>query len=343
MTNIIKSPVEVLHEFIDEAIRRRKDTLGRKINRYPRTQFIASDVHDCDRYMVHSILDWEQRPLHDEGLQAIFDAGNKEEANVKARMAEDGWDVIHQQMPFEVKTRKGEVICRGKIDGKVMYGRTAIPWEIKSMDGNIFRGIKCIEDFQHKVHLRKYLRQMQLYLFGNNAEAGLFTLSDFRHEKHIPVVLDYGDCEHILGRLERNWEFVKAKKYPDRIEYDSAVCGRCPFQHICLPDIKNAGAHQITNDEVLADLNRWTELKPLAAEFKRLDEEIKEYFRNKADVLVNLTYRVLGRATKGQARICKDLIPPDLVEKYTKREPGWKTEIVKLGDDGKPETAKEAT
>lgn len=341
MKNVIKSPVEVLHEFIDEAVARRKATLTSKINRYPRTHFIASDVHDCDRYMVHSILDWQARPLHDEGLQAIFDAGNREEASVKLRMAEDGWEVIHQQEPFEIKNRKGEMICRGKIDGKVLYGRTAIPWEIKSMDGNIFRGIKGLEDFQHKVHLRKYLRQMQLYLFGNNSEGGLFTLSDFRHEKHVPVALELDSCEHILQRLERNWDMVKAKKYPERIEYDSAVCGRCPFAHVCLPDIKNEGAKQITNDELLEDLNRWTYLKPLAVEFDKLDKELKEYFRNKADVLVNLTYRVLGRVTKGQARICKDLIPPDLVEKYTKREPGWKMEIIKLGEDGKPTPAKE--
>lgn len=341
MSNVIKSPVEVLHAFIDEVVERRKATLQKKINRYPRTHFIASDIHDCDRYMVHSILDWEKRPLHDERLQAIFDAGNREEVNVKTRMMEDGWDIIHQQTPFEIKNRKGTVICRGKIDGKVMYGRTAIPWEIKSMDGNIFRSILGLEDFQRKPHLRKYPRQMLMYLFGNNAEAGLFTLSDFRREKHVPMVLDYGECEHILQRLERNWSFVEAKEYPDRIEYDSSVCGRCPFVHICLPEIKNEGAIQLTDDEILEDLNRWTELKPLAKEFKRLDDELKAFFRNKADVLVNLTYRVLGRPTKGQSRICKDLIPADEVEKYTKREPGWKTEIIKLADDGKPEPVKE--
>ena len=332
MATFDKGPVDILNEFINTAIERRKARLNAKISRYPRSYFIASDVHDCDRYMVHSILDWDKRPLHDSGLQAIFDAGNKEEANVKARMAEDGWDIIHQQTPFEVKSRKGDLICRGKIDGKIVFNKTAIPWEIKSMDGNIFRGIKGLDDFRHKVHLRKYLRQMQLYLFGNNAEAGLFTLSDFRREKHVPVVMDYGECEHILGRLERCWDFVKNKVYPERIEYDSAVCGKCPFQHICLPDIKNEGAVQITDDELMADLDRWTELKPLAAEFKRLDDDIKEYFRNKADVMVNLTYRVLGHATKGQGRISKELIPPELIEKYTKREPGWKTEIVKLTD-----------
>lgn len=335
MTSPNYGPMDVLSTLITAMVERRKATLSAKINRYPRTHFIASDIHDCDRYMVHSILDWDKRPLHDEGLQAIFDAGNREEESVKARMAADGWQIIHQQTPFEIKNRAGEIICRGKIDGKILYDKIAIPWEVKSMDGNIFRTITGLDDFQKNPHLRKYLRQVQLYMFANNAEAGLFTLSDFRREKYIPVALDLGECEHILQRLERNWSFVKAKEYPERIEYDNTICGKCPFLHVCLPDIKNAGAKMIDNQELCADLDRMAELKPLAKEYEHLDKQIKETFRNVPDAVINMVWRIMGASTKGRATIDKTLIPPDILEKATKTEPGWKVNIIRLEDEKK--------
>jgi len=332
MTNVTKSPMETLTELITAMQAKRKETLGAKINRYPRTNFIASDIHDCDRYMVHSILDHDKRPLHDEGLQALFDAGNREEISVKARMAEDGWDIIHQQTPFEIKNRAGEIICRGKIDGKILYNRVAIPWEIKSMDGNIFRQINGPDDFKKKPFHRKYLRQMQLYLFGNNAEAGLFTISDFRREKYLPVALDLGECEHIIQRLERNWEHVKAKTYPDRMDYDAAICGKCPFIHVCLPDIKNTGASFIDNAELCGELDRLAELKPLAKEYEHIDKRVKEAFRGVPDAVVNLAWRIMGKEIKGRPSLDKTMIPPEILEKATKCEPGWKVDIIKLED-----------
>lgn len=330
MTNVTKSPMETLNQLIGEMIEKRRATLAAKINKYPRERFIASDIGDCDRQMVHSVLDWDKRPLHDEGLQALFDSGNREEESVKARMAADGWQVTHQQTPFEIKNKAGEVMCRGKIDGKIIYNRLAIPWEVKSMDSNIFRSITGLDDFKKKPHLRKYIRQMQLYLFGNNAEAGLFTLSDFRREKYIPVALDLGECEHILQRLERNWEHVKAKTYPERMDYDNTICGRCPYIHVCLPDVKNTGAKFIDNDELLTTLNRIEELKPLSKEYDTLDKEVKSAFRNIPDAVINLTWRIMGKETKGRATLDKTLIPVDILEKATKTEPGWKTDIIKL-------------
>jgi hypothetical protein len=330
MTNVTKSPMETLNNLVSEMIEKRRATLAAKINKYPRERFIASDIGDCDRAMVHSVLDWDKRPLHDEGLQALFDSGNREEESVKARMAADGWSITHQQTPFEIKNKKGEVMCRGKIDGKIIYNRLAIPWEVKSMDPNILRSITGLDDFKKKPHLRKYIRQMQLYLYGNNAEVGLFTLSDFRREKYIPVALDLGECEQILQRLERNWEHVKAKTYPDRMDYNDTICGRCPYIHICLPDIKNCGAKFIDNQELATTLDRREELKPLAKEYETLDKEVKTAFKNIPDAVVNLTWRIIGKATNGRATIDKTKIPPDILEAATVKEPGWTTSIIRL-------------
>jgi hypothetical protein len=330
--NETNGPLDILNALITEMVAKRKATLSAKISRSPRTHFIASDIHDCDRYMVHSVLDWEKRPLHDEWLQAIFDSGNREEESVKARMAADGWQVIHQQTPFEIKDKQGEVLCRGKIDGKIVYNRVSIPWEVKSLNGNKFNSVNSVNDFQKSPFYRKYPRQMQLYLFGNNAEAGLFTLSDFRHEKYIPIALDYGECEHILQRLERNWSFVKAKQYPERMGYDASICGKCPFLHVCLPDIKNAGATLIDNEALCEELERWNELRPIDKEYEYLDKRIKEAFKGVPDAVVNMAWRIMGKATKGRASIDKTLIPEDILAKATTVEPGWRTNIIKLED-----------
>ncbi len=321
--------LEKTNKLIDDIIEKRKEILRNKIQRYPARTFRASNIHECDRYMVHSILDWDKTTLHDEGLQALFDAGNKEEQNVKIRIQEAGFTIIHQQTPFEIRNRAGEVICTGHIDGKILYEGETIPWEIKSMDMNIFRGIKSLQDFQKKAHLRKYLRQMQLYLYGNNEEAGFFTLSDFRSEKHLPVVLDLGECEQILQKLERCWEHVKAKTYPDRITYNPSLCDRCGFAHVCLQDIEHKGAQFIDNIELEALLDRRAEVKPFRDEYDELDEQVKDTFKGVAEAFVGKKWQIIGKEMR-QNRLDTKAIPDEIKSQYSKETVIWKTSIVEV-------------
>lgn len=69
--------------------------------------------------MIHSLLDWDKRELHDTGLQAIFDAGNKEEENVKNRLGyELGLEFVEQQSPFEIKTTKAKLLLPERLTVK---------------------------------------------------------------------------------------------------------------------------------------------------------------------------------------------------------------------------------
>ena len=315
---------------VTEIIERRNKFLSSKIKSHPATNFRASDIHECDRYMVHSVLDWDKRVLHDTGLQAIFDAGNKEEANVKNRLGyEIGLEFVEQQKPFEIKSKDGEVICRGHIDGKIYFNGEAIPTEIKSMNENVFNGIKSIDDFQKKPLHRKYLKQMQLYLFGNNEEAGLFILSNFRTEKIIPVVLDYAECEHILQKLERCWEFLKKKEYPERIDPCKGLCEKCPFAHVCLPEVKNQGAQFIDNAELEASLERRDALKPLVKEYDEIDEAVKKTFNGIAEAYIGKDWLVKGKEVVSN-RINKELIPPEELPKYQEKSSSWRVTISKI-------------
>jgi CRISPR/Cas system-associated exonuclease Cas4 (RecB family) len=322
--------LENTEKLIDEMMAKRKAHLAAKIQAYPASNFRASDIGECDRAMVYSVLDWNKKSLHDEGLQAIFDAGNKEEENVKARLGYDlGFKFIEQQRPFEIKSRSGEVMCRGHIDGKVLYNGEAIPIEIKSMDGNIFNSIKSLDDFHKKPLHRKYLRQMQLYLFGNGEEAGIFILSNFRTEKLIPVVLDFGECEAILQRIERNWEYVKKKEYPERMEYNAAICGKCAFKHICLQEVKNEGAKFIDNPELEARLERRAEVETYADEYAALDKEIKETFKGIPEAYVGKAWQVVGKE-RVSVGVDTKAIPDEIKKQYPKVTKKWVTEIVKL-------------
>lgn len=318
--------IEDASSLIDHIFDKRNEVLKSKINRYPKTVFTCSDIHECDRYMIHSILDWDKRELHDAGLQAIFDAGNKEEENVKNRLGyELGLEFVEAQSPFEIKNRAGEVIARGKIDGKILWNGKAVPIEIKSMNENSFNMINSLDDFNKKPLYRKYLRQMQLYLYGNNQEAGIFILSNFRTEKLILVTLDYGECEYILSRLERLWEMKKKGVYP-QAEYKPALCDRCPFSSLCMGDVSNHPAEMISNELLEDKLNRREELKKLKDEYEELDEEIKATFKQIPHAFVGTSFEITG---KEQSRTSVDAkaMPEELRKQYEKTTTFWVSRI----------------
>ena len=275
--------IKVMHAqaLIDSIIDKRKQELSKKIQSYPRNQSILSDISECERQMVYAVLDWKSRQLFEVEVQARLEAGNVQEREIVNQLIKMGFEVILSQQPVDVLGKNGKLIARGKIDGMIRFNGKKVPFEIKSMTPNIFNGIKSLDDFQKKPYLRKYLRQIQMYLFGNNLEEGIFILTDcLGHIKMLPVYLDYGECEAILLKLERVAESIGKALYPQRIPYDQSICGWCPFSLICLPDLINKPAELIIDENVENAVMRHEELKPLAKEFDDLHEEIKEKFKN---------------------------------------------------------------
>ncbi len=271
---------QIANELKNEILEKRQSFLEAKIKRYPQDILRASNVHECDRFLVYSLLNWKDKELHNSGLQAIFDAGNSEENKVVKDLMDLGYVFCHQQMPFELKTRDGEVYCRGHIDGKIIYNEVAVPCEIKSMNMNTFGALNSIEDFKKKPLHRKYLRQMQLYLYGNNEEAGLFILSDLQgHYKVFTVELDYNEVEAILTKLEKAWNNAKNAIYPDPMDYDDKICGWCPYKHLCPNVTKFAGAELVEDADLEKMLNRRDELKPYYTEYDKVDKSIKRRFK----------------------------------------------------------------
>ena len=264
----------------DSILSKRIQRLEGMATAYPRRNSILSDIGECERQMVYSVLDWEKRPVAQPDLQARFEVGKVFEREVVRELMDMGFQFEQSQAPVQIKNRAGELIATGKIDGFIRWEGVRVPVEIKSMHPQIFQSIKSVEDFQKKPWLRKYTRQLQAYMFGNSCEWGLFIVGDcLGHWKMLPLALDYGEAEAILQRLERVHDSIKAKKYPDRIVYDQSVCGKCPFSAICLQDIIQTEAEIFDSPEWDAKLERHEELKPLAKEYEEIHENIKDSFK----------------------------------------------------------------
>ena len=303
MNNNSVSPEVLAAEKLVEEIpaKRKADLTAKAQNRWMPKNFYASGIAECDRQMVHSLLDWDKRPLATPQLQAIFEAGKSEEARIIRLLSELGYEIIAQQNPIQIRHPKtGEVICTGKIDCKVLVGRSAVPVELKSMNPNAYARINSVEDLEKNPFYRKYIKQMQLYLYGNAEEAGLFIISDFRNIKVFIVYLDLGVCEQILKQLERCWDYVKAKKYPEPIDYRPEVCDYCPFEFLCTKTTVNQGASFLESEELVQDLDRWLELKPLKAEFDALDKAIKDPLKKQGilNAVIGSKYQIVGRVQK---------------------------------------------
>lgn len=260
-----------------DILERRKTTLlTERGQSYPRSNPILSDISDCDRQIAYGVTNWKDREEPDVELLARFEAGNVQEREITTKLIAMGYKVTLQQQPVEVKGRDGQLLARGKVDGFITYNTIKIPFEIKSMNPNVYNMVDAYEDFQRKPWLRKYPRQLQMYLLGNNCEFGLFILTDcLGHWKIIPVALSYEEGEAILQRLERVHQHLKTGTSPDRIDYRADICGQCPFAFICLPDVMRAQAIVLTDADTLTMLDEREKLKPAHSAYEEVDKTLK--------------------------------------------------------------------
>lgn len=319
-----------VQELIDDIIARRQQSLEMKISKYARYNLILSDINDCDRCNVYGVLNWEDKKSFTIDSVAAMEEGNRKEKVVISDLLSLGYDVRLQAEIVEIKGINGVPMARGKIDGKIRVGdmKIDVPFEIKSMDKYTFDPIKSIEDFEKKPWLRKYLRQIKMYMYGNNIEYGFFILEYRNRWKLLPVYLDYGECESILKMLERAYEHIKNKTYPDRIPYDQTICGMCNFQHICLQDVINTPAELIDNQEFADTLDRHEELKPLSSEYEKLHKKVKSAMGDTDKVIVNSRYLLQNVPSQRTSYE----YPDDIKKQYAVKKPVNRLVIQRLGE-----------
>lgn len=272
--------IPVVESLKEELIKRREAFLSQKINSYPRKNPILSDLGDCDRQIAYGVTNWKDKKLPSTDLQARFEVGHMMEKEMIIELMGMGFEFVGGQEAITVHGKGGILLATGRIDGFIKWQGEKIPVEFKSMHPNVYDQVESLEDFSKKPWLRKYTRQLMMYLFGHNKEYGLFGLTNcLGGKKWFILYLDYAECELMLQRLENVAYHLKNGTLPDRIKYKEEICGRCDFASICLPDIIRTEAEILTDPDLISELERREKLSDVSSEYNRLDKSIKKQLK----------------------------------------------------------------
>jgi len=253
----------------------------------------ASGRRRCVRQMALDLVAWDQKPGFEVETLEKMRQGKEIELAMIARLIRVGqratprFEVIHEQYGETFKDRKGRVILRMKLDGRLKFesGETP-PIEIKwsVMADNL----QTVEDFDRSPYTRDWLDQMVIYLLTHSEPFGYFVLGRRGLPRLIPVFLE----QH----LDRAESFLKAAEtamdakeayavqgeaaLPPFID-DPSECRRCPFfGRVCNPPIDaGPGIRVIDDPELELLLKRREELVPISGEYQRIDKQVKERFK----------------------------------------------------------------
>lgn len=323
-----------------EISKRRKAHYEAKTAPRPRRSHWPSDLSSCARQMVYGRVMWDKRPPTNVFLQELFDAGHDVEERVKRGLVNQGFELVASGKAMGKASRMEQFGISGLLDTVMKWQGKYVLIEIKSMNGNKWARLKAddngiikVEEFERDVFLRKYLRQIQIYLFAFEIEVGLFVLDDCQnHWKYLPVYLDYDFAESILKTVEKanqhikTWEGGKEGTLPDRIDYGEE-CQKCPFAKICLPGMINEGSDIVESQELEEMIRRHEELKPAASEVAALWKNIKQFFEGRERQAIVGNYLVIPKV--GTKTVYE--IPPEVESQYAKQVPSIRLNIQELG------------
>jgi len=251
-----------------------------KIKTYPTNNLRASEIgHPCERYLVLSITNWQDKKPHEATLQNIFDLGNALETEAIRRLKESGLEILTARKNFRMDapliTGREDVMIQDPESGELY------PCEIKGLAPNSFNALDSVEDMRRskRYYIRKYPAQLQIYMLHHEKEKGFFILFNkiTGQIKVIDVALDYEYAEKLLKKAERIYIHISNKTLPDCID-DENICSDCPLLLICGARI-NRGEVHIDTGELEAMLLRRDELLPHIREMDSIKFGIKQAMR----------------------------------------------------------------
>jgi CRISPR/Cas system-associated exonuclease Cas4 (RecB family) len=238
----------------------------------------ASEIgHPCARNLVYCRTHWRDRtPLDIDALYRV-EAGSDEERKIKHKLEAAGFEVFLAQQHFSWP----EYQISGRIDGKVMApiagkGRQ-VPIEVKMINPMFWDKTRTIEDVRTSRNwwIRKYVSQLNLYLFMDGAEGGFLILcSPGRRPRILPMLPNYDLADADLAKATIVNKHVLAGTLPEPMPYDPSVCGMCGFSHLC-PQLKALGASWMEiRDEDVPMLEFYLELKEQKKRFEELHSKL---------------------------------------------------------------------
>jgi len=252
----------------------------------------ASEIgHPCIRKLVYGRLIGDLRKPYEFTLQTIFDEGRLHESAVKRLLSELGFEVLAAEQGFEDK----EHDISGHIDGLVLWEGNQMPIEIKTMNQFTWEKVDSVSDMltASNVWVRGYPHQMNTYMHLTGTGPGLFVLKNKQTGglKFIEMEpdaamfdADIQKATEVNGWMARlditlGLEGILARG-PDELPPctdQGEHCVRCDYRGwACFPEGTIGTAVEFLDDmELLEALDRREELKPLVAEYKRIDAAVK--------------------------------------------------------------------
>lgn len=250
-------PSEFADEFCRLVVERREERFRSLAQRppQPRAHPWASDLGDCDRAMALALLAWKVRPPLPAPAQQRMEAGRVQERAVRRQLEDEGWEIVETEAPVELKDRRGRVVLRGAIDGRILWTPPGaarpirVPLEIKDTSWANFQRWHTEEDLRVDTWSRKWWRQTQAYLLALGVEWGVFMLTHRGERRPIAIRLDLEQAEVILQRAERaadirdalageELEALDEQLHALGVPYlgDRRTCASCDFhRRVCFP------------------------------------------------------------------------------------------------------------
>lgn len=277
---------------IEKAIADHVEREARKGPREPHPYVYASSRRKCRRRMVLECTKPGELPEFDADTLARFARGKRRELDITTDLQRAGqlsiprFEFVGQQERVRVLDRKGRLIISGMIDGYIKWESGAVwPVEIKSLSAFSTDKVSTFEDLYQGRYTWANAHQLLCYQYSKNAPYGLFVMDRSGLPKLLKVDLE-ANLEAMEGFIQDATivvDHVEAGTLPDFID-DPDECKRCPmFAVLCNPPMSYDGSAIVTDEEIIARVERESELKESAAEYKNLHEENSEYFKMRSE------------------------------------------------------------
>ena len=242
----------------------------------------ASEIgapNECLRKLTYSRTDWDKRSQPDDYLMGIFQTGNEVEQIVTRNLIDIGRHKGFQLIETQKTLEWPEYQIVGHCDGLIQVdGKTVAGMEIKSV-GARFESLKDVESLMMWDIAAKWYGQAQTYMLLENLPLWALLLvqkNNLYNTRTLWLELDYEYAERIVKRAETVNGHIAAGTFPDQIN-DPRLCLRCPFAHICMPDLQGLdNSHMIDDDDVAAAITRMGELKEAKQEYDRCEKKAGE-------------------------------------------------------------------
>lgn len=288
--------------------------LGRLKKRFPQQANRLSNLDDpCERRLYYRRAEWDKAATVDDGLQGIFETGNRLEPIIMEILGEIGrasnppWRIVGNQQPVKDSLMLRYQIT-GTIDG-ILQRRIpeAAPWanvavcDVKTMSPHVFAAINSYEDLGKYPWTRSYRGQLMGYALGMNLTDCVIIAvnkSNLYDIKAIEFPLDLDYMDGLLEKAERVNMAVSAGTPPAGIN-TKAECSRCPFLGFCCPPLETGGNMEIVdNPELEAILEALDRLEASADQYSALEKERDALLQQGKDVCVG-RFKVSWKKVEG--------------------------------------------